>query len=462
MSTNPVENIYGQYSDFLAASKVNPFCDYFLNAIASSESSITAYEKYVSRSIDLSWVEAIEDCIIPIDTIIRNPGRYIRRDEDIVPIEMARDIGPEAVRHLSQHTNMIASVKGDEVTPSRILNITKEDAVDTYENRFIYTLLTRIEYFLDKRMGVLMKDTSLASLYDYTLEGSLEAGTDKVHYTISMQLETPHVGVVGDQLINADITGMSALQRIERIRKIVYTFMESRLIKELKGTALVRPPLTMTNVLKKNPNFIKCVSLWGFINNYEGGGCSVEYVERQGKPDETVLDDLRSVAMLEYVVLKKHAGNAELGADFTERRTVVSPKVVKRTIEDVVETYDMSIDEVKKVFLQQFELKEKARNTRKTKMKEAITRAIAAERENLEREEARYQRQLLIEENRRKKAAEEEERRLRLEQEALEEERLAEEARLAAQLKAEEAITSVVNQDFTWVKPRRKGGRKRH
>ena len=433
MTANPVENLYGQYREFMDASEANPFCGYFLNAIAASESSITAYEKYVSRNIDMSWVEAIEACIVPIDTIIRHPGRYIRRDEDIVPIEMARDIGPEAVRHLSQHTNMIASVRGDQVTPSRILNITKEDAVDTYENRFLYTLLTRIEYFLDKRMGVLMANTDRAGYYDYTLEGSMEAGTDKVRYSLSMQLETPHVGVEDGELIDADISTMSALQRIERIRKIIYTFMQSRLIKELRDCALVRPPLTMTNVLKKNPNFMKCVELWGFINNYDGGGCSVECVERQGKPDDEIMKELRSVAMLEYLVLKKHAGNAELGADFTERRTAMAPRVVRRTIEDVVETYDMTIDEVRKVFLQQFELKEKVRRTGMTKMKEAVSRAIAAERENLEREEARYQRQVIIEENRKKRAAEE-----------------------------DEAVNSVMNHDFVWVKPGRKGTRRRH
>ena len=43
----------------------------------------------------------------------------------------------------------------------------------------------------------------------------------------------------------------------------------SEISKELRGTALVRPPLTMTNVLKKNPNFI---SITDYKENKSGRG----------------------------------------------------------------------------------------------------------------------------------------------------------------------------------------------
>lgn len=394
MAETPLESLYGCYEEFLKKAEDNAFGGYFRNALDASECRVTAYEKYIERNIDLRWVEAMEACVIPLDTIIRNPNRVIRREEDVVPIEMARNIGPEAVRHLSQHTNMIASVTGGEVKPSRILNVTKEDAVDTYENRFIMTLLQRMEYFLDKRMAVLMKGAGETERYDYRLEGSLTAGGDTVHYSIGMQLETPHADTDDGDLLAANVENMSGLARIERLRKIIYNFRGARLIRELQNAPLVRPPLTMTNVLKKNPNFAKCVELWGFISSYDGVGFTMQYVETQGQPDEKAVADLKSLVMMEYVMMKRHTRGTAVTADLAERRRVVSPKIVMQTVELMTEVYDMSIDEVKRVFLKTVSVKEKARNAEKTKMREVLARAVSNEKQNLQADEKKRERRL--------------------------------------------------------------------
>ena len=138
-SRSKIEELYNRYkNEFLAELKSDEFFDFFMNAMRSGESNVTLYEKYVERDIDLRWVEKIEETIIPLDNIIRNPMRFIKNEEEIVPIELIRSVSTESIRHLAQHTNMIAQVKGDEVTPSRMLNIIKEESFETYENRFIY------------------------------------------------------------------------------------------------------------------------------------------------------------------------------------------------------------------------------------------------------------------------------------------------------------------------------------
>ena len=103
----------------------------------------------MNNIIDVKWVTAIEECIIPIDNIIRNPMRFIKEEEEIVPIEQTRKISQASIRHLAQHTNMISKVDYDgSVTPNKILNIHKEETFATYENRFIYTLVKRLENFI--------------------------------------------------------------------------------------------------------------------------------------------------------------------------------------------------------------------------------------------------------------------------------------------------------------------------
>lgn len=457
MAKTELEALYGSYESFLEKARAqNSFYGYFQNAIAASPCQISIYEKYIQRDVDMSWVIAMEEAIVPLDTIIRNPNRYIKREEDIVPIEMARQIGPESVRHLAQHTSMISSVKNGQVTPSRVLNVVKEEALDTYENRFVFTLLQRMEYFLDKRMQVLMKGSKLADIYDYRLEGSVEAGSDRLEYSLSMNLVSPHEELEGgeDALIRADISNLSTLQRVERLRKIIYDFKSSKLIRDLKGCAPVRPPLTMTNVLRKNPNFVKAVELWGFLSRYDDVGYTMESVERQRLPEAKEQKDLNSLILLQYLLMKNNAGRPVLDADLSERRRELTPRLVRRTIEEMTESYDLSVDEVRRVFLCEIEKKEQLRKAQRNKFNAILDRAMTEERkvraeaerkekERLRREEirkkkeaARLERERIKEEKRR--AREAEQRRLRAEQE--EKKRREEEARrIAAEQEAEKA-----------------------
>ena len=176
-----IEKLYSRFAvDFLGEIKSDEFYAYFDNMLRSGTANIALSEKYVERRIDLRWVEAIEQTIIPLDNIIRDPNRYIKNIEEIVPIEMARGISTEAVRHLATHTNMIAKVENGNVTPQKILNIVKEESFDTYENRFIYTLLFKLEYFLDKRLQTLMSGSKVADKYEIKMDGSCSAGHDEI------------------------------------------------------------------------------------------------------------------------------------------------------------------------------------------------------------------------------------------------------------------------------------------
>ena len=216
---------------------------------------------------------------------------------------------------------MIASVKGDEVTPQRMLNIVKEESFDTYENRFIYTLLQKLEYFLDKRLQSLMSGSSSQDLFELKLDGDCEAGHDHFTYEINVSCTTPHIQVRDEDLdLNADISQMSAMQRIQRVRKILYNFQSAPLIKGLAGCALVRPPLNMTNVLKKNPDFRKAVDLWMFVESYVDAGYSVSNVERQAVPSDTYMNEMFSVLAMQYVIMKKNTGRMEDLADYSEHK----------------------------------------------------------------------------------------------------------------------------------------------
>ena len=434
-----IEKLYSRFAvDFLGEIKSDEFYAYFDNMLRSGTANIALSEKYVERRIDLRWVEAIEQTIIPLDNIIRDPNRYIKNIEEIVPIEMARGISTEAVRHLATHTNMIAKVENGNVTPQKILNIVKEESFDTYENRFIYTLLFKLEYFLDKRLQTLMSGSKVADKYEIKMDGSCSAGHDEISYAFSMNYSTPHVEVSGEELaVGADVSNLTSLQRIERLRKILYTFKESVLIKSLKDCAMVRPPLTMTNVLTKNQNFRRCVDLWGFIERYEEVGFDVNVVERTTEPSEQYISNLFAMAALQYVVMKKNVSyKTEDIGDYAERRAQTSPNV-KTSIEEIIDSYDLEIDEIRRIFLTEIDRKKKKRQAEFAKVRDILKRAIDTDTEYIAKQNQTRAKRLEREAIRAQKEREKFERE---ERKRLEQERIArEEAERAARKEAERA-----------------------
>lgn len=381
MTNNKIEKMYDRFTDgFLGELRDDEFFAFFMNAIKSGERNVYLYEKYIERTVDLNWVEMIEQTIIPLDTIIRNPRRFIKNEEEILPIEMVKNVTTESIRHLAQHTNMIATVKGDEVTPQRMLNIHKEESFETYENRFIYTLLQKLQYFLDKRLQALMAKTGSQDMLEMRLDGNFDTGKDQIAYKLEFSYITPHIDLADEDLkINADVSQLSSMQRVERIRRILYDFMGSQLIRTLEGCALVRPPLTMTNVLTKNQDFKKAVELWMFIERYEDQGYNVSQVEREAVPTEKFLDEMLSVIALQYVISKNNSGRTEEHDDYMARRKEILPNIVRKDIDKIIENYDLEIDEIKRIFVERAEEAQKNKYDDSAKVESVLNRAMTLE-----------------------------------------------------------------------------------
>ena len=122
----------------------------FSENINSSLRVKTAYDR-VNTSFE--WLEIMEETIRYLDNILRNPNRFIINEEDIVKIELARRVTVESIKHLSKNTNLIQDYNKEtgDVRPSKILNINKEESFDTYENRFIYSLIKNMKFFIERK-----------------------------------------------------------------------------------------------------------------------------------------------------------------------------------------------------------------------------------------------------------------------------------------------------------------------
>ncbi|MBQ5591628.1 MAG: hypothetical protein IIU80_01630 [Clostridia bacterium] len=368
--------LYLEYKDSLASLTTdNVFYDAMENCIDTGDNRYSLFNRYFEKKIDLRWVEEIEACIIPLDNIMRVPRKFIVQEEEIVPIERARKITNESIRHLAQHTNMIAKVEGDDVTPNQILNVFREESYEVYENRFVFTLMQNLIRFIDIRYNVLFNvsdDDNMASL---KMESDFSRGKEKVTYRLEVSAQSG--GSELDDTATIDGENASAFQRIERIKKIINEYAHSSFMKELKNCVPVRPPIMRTNAIQKNPNFRACLKLWQFIQSYTDLGYEITVKESNDMVNDEYRNQLNQMMALNYMMLKANTTSED--AVGKQKRRKLKPKLLKRLAEELVLDYDMEDIEIQRVFVEEIKRVSKKKMEGEKKIQEAIQRALDSE-----------------------------------------------------------------------------------
>lgn len=241
------------------------------------------------KVIDMDWVEAIEEALPYIQKAIDEQRRFIKQVENVVRVELAKKVGPETVKHLSQHTNFIAKVEGDMVTPNKLLTIEREESFAIYENRVLMTLIRKALHFVDDKYSK-MKDVPNDSYNNIQMTRHVEFNEKVVDFNLNYVNES-HETLAGD-LDVLDVTALSDFDRIRRIRTTLNEFLNTALMREIAKEPEVRPPITQTNLLKKNPNFKKAMELWNFLDSYKRKGFEIVGEEYEGKMSEEVQQDV--------------------------------------------------------------------------------------------------------------------------------------------------------------------------
>ena len=241
------------------------------------------------KVIDMDWVEAIEEALPYIQKAIDEQRRFIKQIDNVVRIELARKTGPDSVKHLSQHTNFIAKVEGDMVTPNKILVSEQEESFAIYENRVLMTLIRRALHFVDDKYSK-MKGVPNDSYNNIKVIRSAEFDDKKVDFAFNYINES-HENLA-DDLDVLDVSELSDFDRIRRIRTTLNEFLNTQLIREISKEPEVRPPVTQTNLLKKNPNFKKAMELWNFLDSYKRPGFEIVGEEFSGEMTKEVKEDV--------------------------------------------------------------------------------------------------------------------------------------------------------------------------
>jgi len=290
--------------------------------------------------IETMWINMMEDTLVYIENILKEPKRLIVNEEEVVKIEKIKKVTVESIKHLSKNAGFIEDVKENgDIQPGKLLNVFKEETINTYENRFIYTLIQKMLIVIRKEKEKLLKskDTKSKEYKKVDYSGRSYTGKNRVDMQLIMSSTTESSGRAEDVTMQ--------LNRIKMLERNVISLTYSNTYQTLDKmrVPLVTPPLRKNNVLLKNVNFQYAVRLWDFLidefdkketktenevkkRNYKDRGKAKKYV------DDTFL--------LDYLILEC-VENPEIRE---RRKKEIIEKLIANVVEKTIDV-DSSISE---------------------------------------------------------------------------------------------------------------------
>ena len=346
--------------------------DTFLENMNSILSVKTHYE--ITKK-DYEWNNIIDKTLPYIDNILRNPKRFIVNEEEVVQVEKSKKVTVESIIHLTQHTNYIQKIEDNgDVKPSKILNINKEESLDTYENRFVYTLINNTRTFFEKRK----KETGDFSYFKDKKELKFEANTiiDTEEVDVSLNISSRNEAKLEGKTTSSE---ESIADRLKRIKVQLDGFTMSELMQTLSKLHVpaVRSPIRKTNVILKNPNFQKAEALWNYIQAYEEKDRNEN--EHKDYYDEGKLKESYNQAFLSLYIANKMLNHETTPA--TEEKLL--SQTMSRLIENILDSnYEITEQEIKDLFNKQLKLIKTANEEKKRKIKKILLDKLEEEKHN--------------------------------------------------------------------------------
>ncbi len=322
-----------------------------IDTFISKTSSTFSVNKNVKEvNVDYSWLYVLENTLGNIDKIVRNPRRFIVQEEDIVIVEKVKKISQETIQHLAEHSENIRDIDEDgNVMPEKLLNVHKEDTTDLYENRFIYTLVKRLENFIERQL----KDLDVVSLRETKKDAIYKASSEYDNKKASIEVKINYESV--DEL-NKD--GKSLRDRILACYDIISGFGTTEMIKDLIGCSPVRNPIRKTNLILREPNFQKAFLLWEQLDNFEFKDPKVVKYENSKESDDETRNEFDLSFFVDCNALDENQDNILKFKDLDSKLS----KVIDEYIYDSKDSLDVLVDKLKKYY--DINLKEKQNKER--------------------------------------------------------------------------------------------------
>ncbi len=311
----------------------------FSHGISSSLRIKTDFNK-VER--DFEWLDKMEETIRYLDNILRNPNRFIINEEEVVKIELARRVTVDSIKHLSRNTNFIQEIdpKTEEVKPSKILNINKEESFDTYENRFIYSLIKNMNMYIARKEKTVLEESPYRNNKNFEYQASAKVGGEKINVSLMLDAKASDEGKSKDEN-----DGETIGKRIEKLKLHIADLTNTEVYKNLARAhvALVTSPIKKTNVILKNTNFQYAVALWNYLQSHVDDDTR-EIKDKQDYSENGQLKKyIDETVLLDYLVADSI--NKQKSTTKKARSGRVSERLVANMVEKIIDVTADGISE---------------------------------------------------------------------------------------------------------------------
>ena len=328
---------YSNFTKTMDGLEDDELFDSMHSLIRSSKNTFAVNRKIMEKSVDVSWVDAIEEGLKHLDTVLRTPRVTIEDVEEVVPIALSRKITVESVKHLAQHTDLIQDYDPvtNTITPSKVLNVHKEESMMTYENKFINTLVDRLYVFIIRRYEKLQEVAKDEEVFSLSYNTDVDDKMGK-QMSVSLKLETT------DSLETVNESGLTVWERVENLKKAVEGYKGSYFCQAM-GSVYIRPPVMRTNAIMKNVDLKACLTLWQFIEGYDKVGYEINVVDTAQKLDEDYMMDFYNLVALNFLLFRSYTHKPAKKANElkTTKGKTFLPKFLKRFNKDDMSKYDV-------------------------------------------------------------------------------------------------------------------------
>ncbi len=344
--------------------------------LAKTKSRIWIDSKEEEIIVDFSWVDKVEECLPYLDKILRNPKRFLIQEEEIIAVEKAKKTTTETVMHLAQNSNLIQNIGDDGmVQPKRVLNINKEETIDIYENRFIYTLVHNLERFINLQIEKFGDAGSYFKCHrKATFDGETKLRFDNVKFNVTLENQREHEIPIPEE------DQLPMRQRLNEVKSIILGLYRTEFFKSLIQVAPVRSPIRKTNIILKEPNFKKAAELWDYLEQFQIEEPKVIKRNEVISDNEIIKDKFDFSGYINFDALSL------LDTKYSRKKSnLYNISYIKNLIEDYLDEIGGSERIFTKMLKEQFKLVSKVRKNREKKIKKICSKFIENQKISFEK-----------------------------------------------------------------------------
>ena len=279
------------YASLESETQKDPFGNYVLQRVKGGQKTVTNKSQSEIRNFDMSFLDTIESVYPAILKIMRDPKKSLRYETEVVAVEKAKKVNSDTVRHLSSHTQLIKEItKNGDVIPSKVQTTYAEEELAIYENRFIKSLVKRIEMFLERRYEVMK--VSLESFETDKLAVKNEFKMSGQQVTVEL-----NVAIKNDLTTNVETT-KEQYNRLLNIREMIQGLKGTDFMRALAKARDVLPPIMKTNIILHNPDFKLCYGLWLYLDRVDSIATNIDIKEKSYKYSQIFDKDINECMTL--------------------------------------------------------------------------------------------------------------------------------------------------------------------